>query len=282
MKIKKTAIIISLLFLPYYCFAASYFSYVTDIERLSGKNWRYSFILEYWKVSPYDVNPCKTDLSGYKCYLSINHLHSLPNKGGSGRAKSTPWKCDIDFSDYSSLSDVYSDAVNLCGLRLPFQGTTEHHGEIQADECIGFFLNKSKSAAYGIMVSNGICGIAPPPTGKCYFAGSGRMEIDHGLLSDIDVDGDFQSSTFEVICNQPMTLKIRSNMDGPVLNLRPDGSIGSEIKINNIAANIGSTIRLKANDRRIVNITSKLITSNSGILPPGKFSGVVTLVLTIP
>lgn len=97
------------------------------------------------------------------------------------------------------------------------------------------------------------------------------MEIDHGLLSDIDVDGDFQSSTFEVICNQPMTLKIRSNMDDPVLNLRPDGSIGSEIKINNIAANIGSTIRLKANDRRIVNITSKLITSNSGILPLENF-----------
>lgn len=64
------------------------------------------------------------------------------------------------------MSDVYSDAVNLCGLRLPFQGTTEHHGEIQADECIGFFLNKSKSAAYGIMVSNGICGIAPPLQGN--------------------------------------------------------------------------------------------------------------------
>lgn len=162
-------IFISILMLPFYSVGNAYFSYVTDVTQTGSNKWRYDFVMEYWTITGQQPNPCNRLLPGKRCYLSINHLHSAPDQGGGSGSTRVPWKCNIDFSKYETLNQIYSDAINRCGLRLPLSASSTHSGTITTDECVGFFLDTSSAGSYGRMLPGGICGIGAAARGKMLF-----------------------------------------------------------------------------------------------------------------
>ncbi|MCW9689561.1 hypothetical protein [Proteus terrae] len=260
---------------------AGYFTYITKsgVSPDKDSDIRYEFVMEYWTEIGYTPNPCKSLGLSRSCYIQINHFHRLPNIGGTKTERRVAWKCNVDLQHLNSMAEIRDVAMNQCGLSLPFSGYSDHLGKPKVDECIAFFMTKSFDDGSGFMVPGGVCGIAPPPEGKCAFVSS-NLNISHGVLDVTQVNGNEAEEQFALICNEDMPVKITSSMDDHFLNLKPDGSIRSFLTLNGSPASIGTRVDTIKNQYVYVNIKSKLQTYGTPSL--GNFSGTTTLVLSIP
>lgn len=266
-------------------YGSTYFSYVEEVESLSKYENIYHFVMEYWKESsPYEGNPCQSVLGSTgakRCYFTINHLHSGKNTGGI--ASRANWSCDVNFATYTTMAAIIRDANAICGLSFPRTGSSQHSGAITTDECVGIFLTTSKGAQ-GKILPGGICGIAPPPAGKCYFTsptgGGNSLELNHDPLNADELNGDVEKGLFYIQCNQDMSVKVSSNLQQDDVYLRPNGELLSRVTLNNQSAAKGLVQSVRANQVWPVQVASTLRTN--GTVAPGKFSGRITLVLTIP
>ncbi|HHR5944626.1 TPA: hypothetical protein ACS78A_002845 [Providencia alcalifaciens] len=276
-------LLIPLLFISSLGYGSTYFSYVEDIVN-SGSSHTYYYQFDYWKAnSPTEPNPCVAVLGSAgsrNCYFTINHLHKAPNIGGAGSRKD--WECAINFATYPTMASIIDAAQNQCGLSFPKKGETRHSGSITADECVGIFLDTNRTSSSAKMLPGGICGIAPPPAGKCYFnyVANNRLELDHGSLNAGDLNGNTQRGFFSIVCNQNMRVKVSSNMLQEYVPLRSNGELMSRVKLNDQPAWFGTIINARANTNELVTVESVLKTN--GTVAPGNFSGVLTLVMTIP
>lgn len=254
---------------------AGYFSYITSITKPET---RYHFVMEYWTANVSYPNPCSIALPGKsKCFIQINHLHKGTDTGGT--ASRAPWRCRENIADLPNEKAVVDFLVNECGLSFPYVGYSQHAGSIKTDECIGFFVTTSAGGGSGKLVPNGICGIAPPPEGKCAFV-SNNLTLSHGVLDASQVNNDEVEEQFSLICNETMPVKITSSMEDHYLNLKPDGSIRSFLTLNGSPASLGTQVNTIKDEYMNVKIKSKLQTVGTPSL--GNFSGTTTLVLSIP
>lgn len=260
---------------------AGYFTYITKsgVSPDKSSDIRYDFVMEYWTEIGFTPNPCKSMGFNGRCYIQINHFHSLPDKGGTGTERRVPWRCNVDLQKLASMSEIRDVAMNQCGLSLPFVGFSDHLGKPKVDECIAFFMTSSPTGGSGRMVPGGVCGIAPPPEGKCAFISS-NLNISHGVLDVTQVNGDEAEEQFALTCNETMPVKITSSMEDHFLNLKPDGSIRSFLTLNGSPASIGTQVNAIKNEYTYVRVMSKLQTYGTPSL--GNFSGTTTLVLSIP
>lgn len=256
---------------------AGYFSYIVSV---TPPETRYHFVMEYWQANSQYPNACSFAFPGSpNCYIHINHLHSGKDMGGA--PDRAPWRCNKNIANLPNEAAVVNFLVNECDLHFPFVGYSQHAGAITTDECIGFFLTTSPGGGYGKLVYNGVCGIAPPPEGKCAFK-TDKLTLSHGMLDPDQVNNNQVSEYFTVTCNQDMQVKITSSQanSNNYLKLTNDGSISSYITLNNASAASGAIVYARKNEYTLVNITSTLKTSGSPSL--GNFSGTTTLVLSIP
>lgn len=254
---------------------AGYFSYITSI---TGPQTRYHFVMEYWNASTSAPNPCAVALPGSnKCYIQINHLHEGRDTGGT--ASRAPWRCRENIAHLPNEQSVVNYLVNRCGLYFPYTGYSQHAGSIKTDECIGFFLTKSEGGGKGKLVRNGVCGIAPPPEGKCAFSNS-NLTLNHGMLDIDQVNDNIVEEQFTFTCNTNMQVRVSSSHIDDYLSLTPDGSIRSYLTLNNTPAPRGLIIYAIKNQYMTVNIKSKLKTFGTPSF--GNFSGTTTFVLSIP
>lgn len=263
--------------------ASTYFSYVYEVESVSATNNTYHYTMEYWKTNYFnEPNPCKDVLgAGARgCYLTINHLHSGKTTGGI--SDRIDWSCAINFIDYPNMDSIIRDAQSQCGLSFPRSGKSRHSGRITTDECVGIFLGRTNKQGSATILPGGICGIAPPPAGKCYFSyvNNNQLVLDHGSLNPEQLNNNKQSGMFTVICNKDMAIQVMSNMSDSLIDLRSDGSLRSYITLNGSPASAGLTYNMKANVAAPIMAESTLITR--GDVTPGKFSGRITLVMVVP
>lgn len=255
--------------------AAGYFSYITSITKPET---RYHFVMEYWHATETYPNPCALVLPGKsRCYIQINHLHKGKDTGGV--ADRAPWRCRENIADLPNEKAVVDYLVNQCGLSFPYVGYSQHAGSVKTDECIGFFLTTSAGGGSGKLVPNGVCGIAPPPAGKCAFV-SDNLTLSHGVLDVAQVNNHEVTRQFSFTCNTDMPVRISSAQVDHYLDLNPDRSIRSFLTLNGSPASIGTEVNAIQNQYMTVDITSKLQTFGTPSL--GNFSGTTTLVLSIP
>ncbi|EOG1984333.1 TPA: hypothetical protein ACXI1D_003584 [Proteus mirabilis] len=254
---------------------ASYFSYITGV---SPPETTYSFIMEYWSASSSNPNPCHMRFGiDSKCYIHINHLHQGSTIGGA--PDRAPWRCRKDVSSFPNEKALVDYLKNECGLSLPMANSSRHAGDITTDECVGFFLTQSPEGGYGQIVPNGVCGVAPPPEGKCAF-NANNLTLSHGKLDPSQVDNHSVSEVFTITCNQDMYIKISSSLIEDSLKLTPNGSIRSYLRLNNIPMIKGLTVHTEKNEYTYIYVESILKAVGTPSL--GNFSGSTTLVLSIP
>ncbi|HHE6470170.1 TPA: hypothetical protein ACPFI9_002730 [Providencia rettgeri] len=285
-RIQQLLLAIPFLFFGVGSYGSTYFSYVEEVESTSATNNTYHYQFDYWKASsPTEGNPCVAVLGAVgakKCYFTINHLHEGKDTGGV--ASRIDWDCRINFATYKTMEAIIGDARDLCGLTFPYRGSSRHSGRITTDECVGLFLGDSQRESKGKILPGGICGIAPPPAGKCYFTSptgsANSLELNHGALNADELNGDVETGLFYIQCNKDMSVKVSSNLQQDNVYLRPNGELQSYVTLNNQSASKGLVQSVKANQVWPVQVASTLRTN--GAVAPGKFSGRITLVLTIP
>jgi len=118
----------------------------------------------------------------------------------------------------------------------------------------------------------------PPPV-SCSI--DGNIDLPHGILNADEVSGNVKTVATRVTCNRQATVKVtaRANSGGDVVNLRSNGSLRSQLKVNNANGSVGSTFTVPGTSGTSVNISSTLVTS--GDVAPGTFSGSGVAVLSI-
>lgn len=282
---KKIQQILKLLIILYgvslFSAQAGYFTYITKSgpsPEIKG-NIRYDYVLEYWTEMGFTPNPCKSLGFSGKCFIQLNHFHSAPNKGGTGTEHRARWRCNVDLQHLNSMAEIRDVAINQCGLTLPYVNYSTHAGSVVVDECIAFFMTSSATGGSGRMVPGGICGIAPPPEGKCAFV-SNNLNISHGALDVTQVQNNEAEQQFALTCNETMPVRITSSMQDHFLDLNSDGSIRSYLTLNGSPASLGTQVTAVKNQYTYVTVKSILQTSGTPSL--GNFSGTTTLVLSIP
>ena len=121
--------------------------------------------------------------------------------------------------------------------------------------------------------------IPDPPPVSCSI--DGNIDLPHGILNADEVSGNVKTVAKRVTCSRQATVKVtaRANSGGDIVNLRSDGSLRSQLKVNNANGSAGSTFTVPGTSGTSINISSTLMTS--GTVAPGTFSGSGVAILSI-
>nr|WP_162790956.1 hypothetical protein [Enterobacter roggenkampii] len=182
------------------------------------------------------------------------------------------------------LRDKLSNDPNHIGavhtyLTLPYSTRGIHTGSTVTQECVGVFYNIGSShIEKGTPLPGSVCGIAPPPYGACRIPDS--IELDHGILSPEDVNGNSVSTQFIIDCNMPLDAKIYVNMPENEYIPLGDSGIKSALKINqqSIVNGSGVAVNLSTGVNNI-NISSTLSATSNVIA--GSYQGQSIIVLAV-
>lgn len=258
---------------------ASIFSYITKSEEVGHKGDAadYTFIIQRWDPEPRTTpNPCY----GWKsCYITINHRHEADGSGGSA-TKVLLKNAHL----YPYMEDLRAAVVQQNGNFPMGPMVAEHRGVPlnRIQECVGLFYQRNDGgiAKEGYLLPGSICGIAPPPVGACQII-DGSVDISYGDIDENNLNNAYRAKNFNVTCNKDMTVMVyASALDGNNVKLRPDNSLYANLYLNNRPGESGTTIFVQKGRATSVEVSTILRTQ--GRVAPGPFSGVGTLVLSMP
>lgn len=258
---------------------AAIFSYITESKvSNSGKAADYTFIIQRWDPEPPGVlNPC---YGWSKCYITINHRHQ---PDGSGGLRTTVILSHAE--KYRTMEELRVAVQNSGKLPLPYGPKVAKHSGVPVDtiqECVGLFYQKSSGgiADDGRLLPGSMCGIAPPPAGACQII-EGSVDMDYGDINEENLNNAYRKKTINVTCNKDMlVMAIASGMDGSSVRLRPDNSLYADLYLNDRPGENGATVFVQK--FRTAPIEVSTILRTRGRVAPGPFSGVGTIILTMP
>lgn len=253
------------------------YSYITKSEG-TPSNAKYWWTIEYWDVNDTTPNPCYQKTP--QCTAFIGHRHSDAGESGSWVSDGNEYLDGIQI--YPTVGEV--GAAFQRKYALPRSGTQSHSGPAVTQECVGIYYKSAtgtSSASGNFMMPSSLCGIVPPPVGKCEFTET-SLELTHGQLQLKEIEGNQAKQTAYIRCTQDMDVKVYAAGAGGngMVNLRSDGSLQSKLTIGGKSGSEGATIRALAGTKMPLEFVSTL--TKVGNVEAGAFSGSATAILTVP
>lgn len=269
-------IILAVTMLTAFSAQSAIYSYIT---RSTGTptNAKYWWTIEYWDTNDATPNPC---YRWAQCTAFIGHRHSDAGEAGPGVSDGAEF---IDaIQNYATVGEV--GAAFQRKYSLPRSGTQSHVGPAVTQECVGIYYKSTTgtgNAGGSIMMPSSLCGIVPPPVGKCEFTET-SIELTHGQVQLKDIEGNQARQTGYVRCTQEMDVVVYAAGAGGngLVNLRSDGSLQSRLTIGGVSGSTGIRIRALANIKMPLEFVSTL--TKVGSVEAGDFFGSATAILTVP
>lgn len=270
------AIFLAVTLLTAYSANSAIYSYITRSEG-TPENAKYWWTIEYWDTVDATPNPC---YRASQCTVFIGHRHSDGGEAGPGVSDGNEYLDGIQ--NLPTVGDV--GAAFQRKYSLPRSGTQNHVGPAVTQECVGMYYKMSTgtgSAGGSAMMSNSLCGIVPPPVGKCEFTET-SVELTHGQVQLRDIEGHQARQTGYIRCTQTMDVMVYAAGAGGngMVNLRNDGSLKSRLTIGGVNGATGLRIRALAATKMPVEFVSTL--TKAGTVEAGDFFGSATAILTMP
>lgn len=253
------------------------YSYITRSEG-TPSDAKYWWTIEYWDTVDATPNPC---YGWPQCTVFIGHRHSDAGEAGGQVSDGGEYLDNVQI--YPTIGEVGRAFQNK--YSLPRSGTELHSGPAVTDECVAIFYKTAKGSspgAYGSdMLPSSLCGIVPPPVGKCEFTET-SLELTHGEIQLKEIEGNQARQTAYIRCTQEMDVKVYAAGAGGngMVNLRSDGSLQSRLTIGGKSGSEGATIRALAGTKMPLEFVSTL--TKVGNVEAGAFSGSATAILTVP
>lgn len=131
------------------------------------------------------------------------------------------------------------------------------------------------------MMPSSLCGIVPPPVGKCEFTET-SVELVHGQVQLKNIEGHQARQTGYIRCTQTMDVMVYAAGAGGngMVNLRSNGSLKTRLTIGGVNGSTGVRVRALANIKMPLEFTSTL--TKSGTVEAGDFFGSATAILAMP
>lgn len=269
-------IILAVTLLTAYSANSAIYSYITKSEG-TPSNAKYWWTIEYWDTVDATPNPC---YGWSQCTAFIGHRHS--NAGESGNWVSDGNEYINGIQVYRTVGEVGAAFQRL--YSLPRSGTQSHSGPAVTQECVGIYYKAAmgtSSAQGNPMMPSSLCGIVPPPVGKCEFTET-SIELNHGPVQLKDIEGHQARQTGYVRCTQEMDVMVYAAGAGGngMVNLRSDGSLQTRLTIGGVSGATGIRIHAMPDIKMPVEFASTL--TKVGAVEAGDFFGSATAILTMP
>ncbi len=131
------------------------------------------------------------------------------------------------------------------------------------------------------MMPSSLCGIVPPPVGKCEFTET-SIELTHGQVQLRDIEGHQARQTGYIRCTQTMDVMVylAGSAGNGMVNLRSDGSLQTRLTIGGVSGSTGVRIHALAATKMPLEFMSTL--TKVGTVEAGDFFGSATAILTMP
>lgn len=252
------------------------YSYITKSEG-TPSNAKYWWTIEYWDAFDTTPNPC---YGWSQCTAFIGHRHS--DAGEAGPAVSDGYEYLDGIQVYRTVGEV--GAAFQRKNSLPRSGTQSHSGPAVTQECVGIYyksITGTGSAGGSAMMPSSLCGIVPPPVGKCEFTET-SIELTHGQVQLKNIEGHQARQTGYVRCTQEMDVMVylAGSAGNGMVNLRSDGSLQTRLTIAGVSGSTGVKIRALAGTKMPLEFASTL--TKVGAVEAGDFFGSATAILTMP
>lgn len=252
------------------------YSYITRSDGTPA-NAKYWWTIEYWDTVDATPNPC---FNWSQCTVFIGHRHSDAGEAGSAVSDSGEFLDGVQI--YPTIGDIGRAFQGK--YSLPRSGTQIHNGPAVSQECVAMFYKATKGTAGAYtspMLPSSLCGIVPPPVGKCAFTET-SIELTHGQVQLKEIEGNQARQTGYIRCTQDMDVVVYAAGAGGngMVNLRSDGSLQSRLTIGGVSGSTGAKIRALADTKMPLEFVSTL--TKVGNVEAGDFFGSATAILTVP
>lgn len=270
------AILLAVTLLTAYSANSAIYSYITRSEG-TPENARYWWTIEYWDTVDATPNPC---YGWGQCTVFIGHRHSDAGEAGPGVSDGMEYLDGIQ--TLRTVGDV--GAAFQRKYSLPRSGTQDHVGPAVTQECVGMYYKTTTgtaSAGGSRMMPSSLCGIVPPPVGKCEFTET-SIELTHGQVQLRDIEGHQARQTGYIRCTQTMDVMVylAGSAGNGMVNLRSDGSLQTRLTIGGVSGSTGVRIHALAATKMPLEFMSTL--TKVGTVEAGDFFGSATAILTMP
>ncbi|WP_337264909.1 MULTISPECIES: MrpH family fimbial adhesin [unclassified Serratia (in: enterobacteria)] len=252
------------------------YSYITRSDG-TPSNAKYWWTIEYWDTNDATPNPC---YRWPQCTVFIGHRHSDAGEAGPGVSDGGEYLDGIQ--NYATVGDV--GAAFQRKYALPRSGTQNHVGPAVTQECVGIYFKSTTgttNAGGSAMMSSSLCGIVPPPVGKCAFTET-SIELTHGQVQLKNIEGNQARQTGYIRCTQDMDVVVYAAGAGGngMVNLRSDGSLQSRLTIGGKSGSEGAQVHAPAGIKVPLEFVSTLARVSN--VEAGDFFGSATAILTVP
>ncbi|MBE0151448.1 hypothetical protein RDT67_02870 [Serratia fonticola] len=268
--------LLAVMLLTAYSANSAIYSYITRSEG-TPENARYWWTIEYWDTVDATPNPC---YRWGQCTVFIGHRHSDAGEAGPGVSDGNEYLDGIqNLPTVGDIGRAFQQKYSL-----PRSGTQTHVGPAVTQECVGMYYKATTGTAGSggsAMMPSSLCGIVPPPVGKCEFTET-SIELTHGQVQLKDIEGNQARQTGYIRCTQTMDVMVYAAGAGGngMVNLRSDGSLKSRLTIGGVSGSTGLRIRALAATKMPVEFVSTL--TKVGTVEAGDFFGSATAILTMP
>ncbi|WP_156506633.1 hypothetical protein [Pantoea sp. OXWO6B1] len=245
------------------------YAHVAQVTANPGSDLSLSLKTDAWTdESDNNPNPCFSDSA--TCVLTMGV-----------RLSSTSSKYRIDNDNYTCINKTKT----IGEIRKYFNMDSYYAVKVGPEEitptsCVGLFYGDYFTQEWKLLPGS-MCGIIPPPVGRCKF--SGDLTLNYGTLSSSALNGKKISGRVDVICDTNINLSVmlfNPNDGSQTVPLRKDGSLVAKMTLNGKdASQSGEIFSIDKNRPATLEVTSEAIVS--GAPDPGEFSGSAVIVLNI-
>ena len=241
---------------------------------------RHTYNIFAWDEDDSTVNPCYRDTS---CHIWIGIVNT--RYGTSSAVYTEYWSALATSNRWISNAATIGELGTAfkANAGLPKTGTIVRNTSYTwgvVEDCVGIFYKNDfySSGTYmgGTLLPNSICGQAPTPYGYCSFV-EDTINLDHGTLTQSQLEGHETSLNVTMSCTYDTTVGIHA-LSGDNLPLRDDGSLYSEIYINDKLGSDGLSMSAAAGDQ-VITFKSRLRTN--GTVSAGEFSASTVAVISL-
>jgi len=247
----------------------------------NGSHIEFTYNIFAWDESDETPNPCYKD-TGCRIWIGV----TIDKAGSSNNVAAAYWSAANTSNRWISNAATMGElgAAFKTNAGLPQTGTIQRSAAsyivAKVKNCVGiFYKNDFASIGYysgGELMPNSICGEAPTPYGRCSFV-EDSINLDHGTVARSQLDGHEVSINVTMSCDYESTVGIYV-LSGDNLPLRDDGSLYSEIYINNVLGTDGLSMSATAGEHSLT-FKSKLRTN--GTVAAGEFSASTVAVINL-
>jgi len=250
-------------------------THIISTENGSGRTFKLTGSIDAWDEDDKAPNPCYKD----SYCLIVIAMHDIVKNEGSPELNYVSY----DISNIATIGEV--GKVFKKEFSIPYVKSFTAGAKWLPIENMCLSISYCSTEGGGCStpsykLPSTLCGTAPPVDLTCNILSA--VILEHGTLTTDQVNGHQAATKIRVTCNQDATILAQSLGENSNKNiqLKPDGSLESEILINGTPGSDGGKIEVRENIASEINITSTLI--QHGELDEGSFHGSGTLIIKMP